>query len=88
MYQALPFPIRESLAHTRYTVKQLRIETNGAEVIRHATQVEVQRRDVKLELVLMGIKMGLGKAGCIAELRYPVSSPPILVQTSVSFFLT
>ena len=50
-------------------------------MIGHATQVKVtlkfQRKDVKLdELVLMGMKMGLGKAGCIAELRYPVPSSP------------
>ena len=45
----------------------------------HATQVKVklkfQRKDVKLdELVPMRMKMGLGKAGRIAELRYPVPS--------------
>ena len=61
--------------------KQLRIETNGAKVIGHATQVKVnlkfQRKDIKLdELVLMRMKMGLGKAGRIAELRYPVPSSP------------
>ena len=64
-----------------YTVKQLGIETNGAEMIGHATQVKVnlkfQRKDAKLdELVLKRIKMGLGKAGHIAELRYLVPSLP------------
>ena len=47
----------------------------------HTTQVKVnlkfQRKDVKLdELVLMRNKMGLGKAGRIAELRYLVPSSP------------
>ena len=47
----------------------------------HATQVKVNtkflRKYVKLdELVLMRMKMGLGKAGCIAELRYTVPSSP------------
>ena len=47
----------------------------------YATQVKVnlkfQRKDVKLdELVLMRMKMVLGKACCIAELRYPVPSSP------------
>ena len=47
----------------------------------HTTQVKVnlkfQRKDVKLdELVLMRIKMSLGKTGRIAELRYLVPSLP------------
>ena len=50
-------------------------------MIGHATQVKVnlkfQRKDAKLdELVLMRMKMGLGKAGRTAELRYPVPSSP------------
>ena len=45
----------------------------------YATQVKVnlkfQRKDAKLdELALTRMKMSLGKAGRIAELRYPVPS--------------